>query len=195
MTKWVKIIDGVVDTVAMDQPGHFETVINTVQGEGDQPSTQSESRVFVLDLSYVQAADDVYGGYAFDGKKYTAPPKPAPTSANVNTERARREQYGCVVTVVGAGSIALEGNDKAMRNLQGLAFSASLRAAQGDTTTITVFRDANNVNHSLVPMQIVSLWSKGAAYLSDVYQASWVIKALTPIPVDYASNARWPSYE
>jgi len=117
-----------------------------------------------------------------------------PSSKEVNTERDRREQSGCTVTVPGAGAIPLEGNEKSMRNLQGLAFAASLRLGQGDTTTVTVFRDAVNVDHSLVPGQIVSLWSQGAAYISALYGASWVIKALDPIPADYADDARWPAY-
>ncbi len=123
---------------------------------------------------------------------YATPP---PTSADVNVERARREQAGCTVIDPVAGQIPLDGNERSMRNLQGLAFAASLRLGQGDTTTVTVFRDAQNNNHSLVPAQVVSLWSQGAAYISALYAASWAIKSLDPIPADYADDSRWPAYE
>lgn len=125
---------------------------------------------------------------------YVAEAEPV-SSALVNRERDRRERAGVTVAVPGAGPVPLEGNEKSMRNLQGLAFAASLRIGQGDTTTVTVFRDALNVDHSLVPAQILALWSQGAAYVTALYQASWVLKAMDPIPADYADDAYWPAYE
>ncbi len=151
---------------------------------------------FAAEIGAVTVPDNADIGWTFNGSTYVPPVEPdvVLTTQDVNAERDRRELAGCTVTVPGAGPIPLEGNEKSMRNLQGLAFAASLRLGQGDTTTVTVFRDAVNVDHALVPAQVLSLWSQGAAYISDLYDASWAIKALDPIPADYADDARWPAY-
>ena len=118
---------------------------------------------------------------------------PAPPRDAINDERARRIAAGATITVTGVGPIPVQGGSEHERNLSGLAQAATLRLMSGDTTTVTVFRDAANADHNLVPGQIIELWQKSAGYVSAIYQASWVIKALDPIPQDYAANARWPS--
>lgn len=162
-------------------------VVNAIEADPD----------FAAEIGAVEDPGGVDMGWSFNGSTFV-PPSPEPagpiTTDDVNAERYQREAAGCTVTVPGAGSIPLEGNEKSMRNLQGLAFAASLRIGQGDTTTVTVFRDALNVDHSLVPAQILALWSQGAAYISALYNASWDIKAMDPIPADYADDAHWPAY-
>jgi hypothetical protein len=66
-----------------------------------------------------------------------------------------------------------------------LPFGASLHIGSGDTITLT-FHDAENVDHELTP-----LWKGAAEYVSALYAASWVIKALDPVPVDNANDYRW----
>lgn len=117
---------------------------------------------------------------------------PAPSSVDVNNERDRRINAGTAVQIAGYGSVPLQGRDKDQRNLLGLQAAAAMRLAAGDNATLTKFRDADNVDHMLTPSQIVELWSKGAAWISDTYDASWDIKALDPIPADYADDSRWP---
>lgn len=119
---------------------------------------------------------------------------PAPvTTEAVNAERDRRIIAGTDITVTGVvGVVALQGRDVDQRNMLGLVQAASLRLAQGDTTTVIKFRDRNNVDHDLVPAQVIEMWSIGAAWLSATIAASWAIKALDPIPQDYAADARWP---
>ena len=117
---------------------------------------------------------------------------PAPSSADVNDERDRRINAGTTVQIDGYGPIPLQGRDKDQRNLLGLQAAAAMRLAAGDNATLTKFRDADNVDHMLTPSQVVELWSKGAAWISYTYDASWDIKALDPIPANYADDSRWP---
>lgn len=117
---------------------------------------------------------------------------PPPSGADVNAERERRIAAGTTVNITGYGTIPLQGRDVDQINLLGLVQAASLRVAAGDVTTTTVFRDADNTNHELTPPQIIELWSKGSAWISSVYTASWVIKELSPIPADFSDDARWP---
>ena len=120
-------------------------------------------------------------------------PVPPPTTDDVNDERARRLVAGTTVTVTGNGPVALSGRDEDTRNLQGLAFAAQLRLADGNTTHQTTFRDAENVDHVLTPAQVLEMWSLGSAWIEQVYAASWALKdASGGIPADYANDGYWP---
>lgn len=102
MTKWIKTVDGIVDTISIERPGHFEAETyqeevsrevsvldaegNPVIDENGQPVTETvnvmegrQRQVFVPDETFVEGTDDVFAGFAFDGKKYTAPAPPPPT--------------------------------------------------------------------------------------------------------------------
>lgn len=105
----------------------------------------------------------------------------------VNAERARRIEVGKVID-----GVWITGRDEDARNLTNLALGAQLRIGSGDVTTSTVFRDGNNVDHDLTPPQILSIWQQSAAYVSDLYAASWALKALTVIPEDFAEDQHWP---
>lgn len=123
-----------------------------------------------------------------------APPTedPVVTAQMVNAERDRRVALGATVQIDGYGTVPLQGRLQDQTNLLGLVTAASLRVAAGDTATTTKFRDAANVDHDLTPPQIVEMWSKGAAWISAVFEASWALKAADPIPLDYAANSHWP---
>lgn len=124
----------------------------------------------------------------------TIPPydPPAASTADVNRERDRRVFAGTTVVLTGYGPVPLQGRDQDQTNLLGLVTAASLRIAAGDSVTTTKFRDAANVDHDLTPSQIIEMWSKGSGWISAVYQASWAIKAMDPIPADFADDTRWP---
>ncbi|SNY93429.1 protein of unknown function [Cohaesibacter sp. ES.047] len=116
----------------------------------------------------------------------------ATTGNDVNAERSRRIESGCSVSVTGVvDPIPLQGRPQDQTNLLGLVTGAQLHIASGDTTTIT-FRDADNVDHDLTPSQVLELWQGGATFISAVMQASWDLKAATPIPSDYTDDAYWP---
>ena len=123
---------------------------------------------------------------------YAAPTPPSPTAADVNAERDRRIIEGATFTISGYGDVRSLGRDIDKTNLQALGFAASLRIAAGDVTTITPFRDADDVVHDLTPPQVLELWSQASTYVSSVFQASWAIKDDPGgIPVDYTADAHW----
>jgi hypothetical protein len=126
-------------------------------------------------------------GWAWDGTTCTPIP---PTTDDVNAERAARIERGTTVTVDGV-VIRVQGREEDTRNLQGLAFAAQLRLSTGDTTTTITFRDGDNVDRILAPLQVLSLWSQSAAYVSLMYAKSWAIKALSPIPADFRNDSYW----
>jgi hypothetical protein len=113
---------------------------------------------------------------------------PAISSEDVNAERDRRIVAGKTIN-----GIAVTRRDEVARNLSTVSIGAQLRVGTGDTTTTTTFRDGNNVDHDLTPPEMLALWQASAAYVSALYAASWVIKAMEPIPADYDADARWPS--
>ncbi|MGN6773513.1 MAG: DUF4376 domain-containing protein [Rhizobiaceae bacterium] len=72
---------------------------------------------------------------------------------DVNAERDRRIIAGKTIN-----DIAVTGRDEDARNLTNLALAAQLRIAAGDMTTLTTFRDGNNVDRDLTPSQMLDLW-------------------------------------
>lgn len=106
----------------------------------------------------------------------------------INRERQRRIEFGKDIA-----GIRVTGSDKDVSNLTNLALGAQLRIGMGDTTTVTVFRDGDNVDHELLPQQVLELWMAASAYVSAIYQASWTLKAIDPIPQDVASDQYWPA--
>ena len=108
------------------------------------------------------------------------------TDADINVERTRRMVLGHTF-----GDVYVTGTDDDARNLTNLALAAQLRLASGDTTTLTDFRDGNNVVHALTPMQMLGLWQQSASFVSALYASSWALKALTPIPHDYTLDKYW----
>lgn len=130
------------------------------------------------------------GTRRWDGVKLVNydPPARHATGEDVNAERGRRIMAGKVID-----GVHVTGSDEDARNLMSLALGAQLRLASGDTETVTTFRDGGNVDHELTPAQLLSLWQQSAAYVSDLYAASWALKAVEPIPADYVSDDHWPS--
>jgi hypothetical protein len=109
-----------------------------------------------------------------------------PLNELVNAERQRRMVAGKVID-----GIFVTGRDEDARNLTNLALGAQLRIANGDTSTLTTFRDGNNVDHALTPAQVLSLWQQSAAYVSELYASSWAIKAMDPTPADVTDDQYW----
>lgn len=107
--------------------------------------------------------------------------------AAINAERARRITAGKVFD-----GVYVTGRDEDARNLTNLALGAQLRISQGDTATHTTYRDGNNVDHDLTPSQLLSLWQQSAAYVSALYEASWALKAMDPLPADVTDDGLWP---
>lgn len=109
--------------------------------------------------------------------------------AAINAERQRRIEAGKVIN-----GVHVTGRDEDARNLTNLALAAQMRIAGGDTSTVTTYRDGNNVDHALTPPQMLALWQQSSAYVSDLYAASWAIKAMDPMPDDVTADELWPSH-
>ena len=115
------------------------------------------------------------------------------TAEDVNRERQARIGRGTTVDITGHGKIPLQGDYESQMNLQALAFAASMRIAAGDTETTKIFRDARNQDHALTPPQFMEMWQKGSEWIEGIYNASWAIKAMDPIPADYRADKHWVS--
>jgi hypothetical protein len=126
------------------------------------------------------------------------------TPSDINVHRLMLIRTGVLVNVTGVPNpIRIAGEIDDQVNLLGLYNAAVARlqlASQGDVAQaahITIFRDEDNVDHQLTPSQIVELWSKGAAWVSLVYQASWNLKDIErehglEIMHDYFDPRYWP---
>lgn len=111
--------------------------------------------------------------------------------AAVNAKRLAVITAGTTVQITGHGPVALQGRPEDQTSLQGLAFGAQLRLAQGDSTTLMEFLDRQNALHQLVPMQMLELWQKGAAFVSAIYARSWAIKEMDPATTDIDDPELW----
>lgn len=109
----------------------------------------------------------------------------------INTERERRISDGCTANIDGVGAIPIKGGSEDMRNMTNLGMIANLSIMAGSNTPI-YFRDNNNAMHALTPTQMSQLWQKAIYYVSLVYQASWALKEISPLPTDYDLDSYWP---
>lgn len=111
--------------------------------------------------------------------------------AAVNAKRLAVITAGTNVLITGHGSVALQGRPEDQTSLQGLAFGAQLRLGMGDSTTLMDFLDRENVLHQLLPMQMLELWQKGAAFVSAIYARSWAIKEMDPASTNIEEAGLW----
>ena len=109
------------------------------------------------------------------------------TNEMVNAERARRILAGKVIN-----GMLVTGSQADQMNLTNLGAYAKLLVDQSSVATIT-FRDGNNINHDLTPAQMLQVWEAGVSYISAVYKASWDLKDMGTIPIDYTNDSYWPS--
>ena len=131
--------------------------------------------------------------YELAQEEYDAifPPVPT-TSADVNVEHDRRAMAGRVFTIDGYGDVALEGSDRTQTVLLALKDTARDLIAAGITAPLLRLTDRDNVTHSLTADQTVELVNAGKAYMQALHEAKIALKAMDPIPADYADDSRWP---
>lgn len=113
------------------------------------------------------------------------PERAAPTAEYVNAERSRRIVLGSIFD-----GVRVTGAEDDTRNLANLAMMAQMRIASGDET-LTTYRDGDNIDHALTPAQVILIWQQSTEFVSHLYAKSWALKAMTPIPTDYASDLYW----
>ena len=107
----------------------------------------------------------------------------------IDAERARRRLLPLSVTVP-SGTFSVNMDDTAQANIQGLS-TVGLYLKQVAPTQTTVFRDFANVSHDLTPDDLIALGMSVAAHVQALYVASWALKAMSPIPDDFAADSHW----
>lgn len=115
---------------------------------------------------------------------------PLVMSEDVSAERDRRIALGAVVTIGGVTFTVQTRDEIDFRNINGLVSKGILLTMTSDPSTVT-FRDADNVDHVLSGAGLVSMGSQIAAHVDALYKASWALKALSPIPLDYTADSYW----
>lgn len=115
---------------------------------------------------------------------------PEPTVDQVEAERERRIALPLDVTL-SVGQITVNMEPTAQRDIQGLS-TVGLYLTMAQQSTTTSFRDYSNTERELTPADLVSLGLQAAARIQAVYQASWALKALSPIPSDFTDDQYWP---
>jgi hypothetical protein len=139
------------------------------------------------------AADEYAGvGWSYDGQTFSPPPAPSPTSADVDAERDRRLQLNFTFN-----GVVYQRDEKAIRRINGagtLALGAIIGGAQpGDYRWHGESTDFEWIafDNSTVKMDAQTVMAFGAAAATVETQlvfAAKVIKAMDPIPADYATN-------
>jgi hypothetical protein len=111
---------------------------------------------------------------------------------DVSAERDRRIALGMPVQPTGvAAPFVMQTRDPDdFRNINGLSTAAIVLKGLDPTRVISV-RDAADVQHDLTLDQVIELGLQVQAGVSAIYEKSWALKAMEPIPLDYADNAYW----
>lgn len=166
-------------------------------------------RMAVIDgtavINVIEAAEDfeipgkalVPAGEAAIGWTYvdgtlSPPAPPEATEADINAERERRILVGAKVNIAGVGLVQLQGRPEDQINLLALKDTARDLKAAGVTAPIIPFRDGENIIRMFTADQMIEATDKGKMHVSAVYQAAWNLKAMDPVPADYASDTYWP---
>jgi hypothetical protein len=167
---------GFIDTIAPDYNKYEKKLVKTpLEDLKIDPKTNSVTQTWsVLDLD----ADELAS-------------MQDQMRLEVNVTREKKIAAGCSVSLDGIGVIYVRGTPEDMRNLTNLATLANLYVSQGVTTKMT-FRDDKNVMYDLTPAQMSLLWQRIMGYVTRVYEHSWNIKNMNPIPQDFNEPKYWP---
>jgi len=110
---------------------------------------------------------------------------------DVDAERERRIALPLTVQIPSTGEVfQINMDEKAQRNVAGLATSGIFFKSAAPSTT-RQFRDYANKDHTITPDDMIAIGLQAAGRIEAIYQKSWAIKAITPIPADYADDSRW----
>ena len=115
----------------------------------------------------------------------------SPASADINAERDRRIAAGKTFTVSSYGDIPVSGDATTQLNLLALKDTARDLKVASVTAAVIPYRDADNAQHMLTADQIIELVDAGKSHVQMLYSASWTLKAMDPIPADFADDSYW----
>ncbi|PWE52251.1 hypothetical protein DEM27_31890 [Metarhizobium album] len=117
---------------------------------------------------------------------------PPPPTDDINAEHDRRAATGRVFAVAGYGDVALEGSAGTQMVLLALKDTARDMVTAGYSAPVLLFTDRDNVDHHLTPEQVIALVDAGKIYMQALHAAKRALKAMEPIPADYADDQWWP---
>jgi hypothetical protein len=126
------------------------------------------------------ASDNAAGQAAVTGR----------TKLAIDAERDRRRNLPISITTSPTGAFQINMDDISQQNIAGLA-TAGIVLSNAAPTQTTAFRDLANVTHSLLPSELVSMGLQVMAHIGALYAKSWALKAMSPIPADYAADSYW----
>ncbi len=120
-------------------------------------------------------------------------PDPPPTEDDVIAERERRLALGFVynfgdargVHHIGTTKADLDGWDEVAKGTQA---AINLGAP---STTVDIVTDTGPVTVTALEFQMIM--AAATAVRQPIWAASFALQAMTPIPGDYADDARWPA--
>lgn len=174
-------------------------VINTYHGE----SSNVPDNVSTLEIPEGTVIEDVRHWGVQNGQLVSV--DFSVEDSDINDERTRRVVTGKdfdLSTYGYATPVWVTGDPVGQMNLMGLAFGAVLRNLLADPAflarvqadaTIEPFRDGHNVEHQLTALQLIMLWSHGAEYVSDMFKASWPLKATPTSQSELMNSVSWPT--
>jgi hypothetical protein len=119
------------------------------------------------------------------------PPVPILPNELVNMERDSRINTSRRFDIPGYSSpVFLSGGDE--KNLVGLVPFCQIQISLGNGSDTLVWRDNENTEHTLSYEELITLYSLALQYKQQVYEASWALKEMDPLPQDYKDDSHWP---
>lgn len=114
----------------------------------------------------------------------------AVTGDMVDAERDRRIALPLTVDLGDGRSIAVNMDNQALRNMNGLATGAVLAKMTGSSTTQPFITYANDLVQ-LSPDDLIALGLQVQARISAITFKGRDLKDMSPIPADYTADAHW----
>lgn len=114
---------------------------------------------------------------------------------DVNAERDRRLEKKYNVNIKG-NTVSVQMDSRSMNDLSNLAIHGLILKANNELDRTTTYRDANNVNHSLTPDDMCSLFVATNLQIQSLYEAAWLIKDDEALPATkklLKQDPRWPA--
>lgn len=174
-----------------EQPSSFAVIQN-----GIVTNIALAHAPFAAEQGWIAAPDSVSIGWAYDGADFTAPTPPPIEPALIDVERDRRIAAGFVFNGVLYQSRAID--QKRINGAATLALAAivsgaqpgNLRWANPDSDFEWIATD--NSRHSMDAQTVMAFAGVAAAWESAHVFAANDLKAMAPIPADYAADEYWP---
>ncbi len=151
-------------------------------------------------VPYDESTENIYWGervnfetHIFDGndlpvQRETPRLRPEVELAiEINRERNRRVEEGREFF-----GVWVTGRDKDQTVMLGLKDTARDLKDAGINAAVLPFKDGKNIEHMLTADEFIAIHNAGKQFVTSVYQASWALKLMNPIPQDTGNDEYWP---